>query len=74
MEIFIKELHSFLNHFPDHNEIDTIKIIEKKSEVLSLAIELKNLIHTNMLNIINLLFSGIIDGNMIKIQNYFLNH
>ena len=41
MEIFLKELHSFLNHFPDYNEIDTIKIIEKKSEVLSLAIELK---------------------------------
>ena len=41
MEIFLKKLHSFLNHFPDHNEIDTIKIIEKKSEVLSLAIELK---------------------------------
>ncbi|GIS03920.1 MAG: hypothetical protein CM15mP106_3670 [Candidatus Neomarinimicrobiota bacterium] len=30
MEIFLKKLHSFLNHFPDHNEIDTIKIIEKK--------------------------------------------
>ena len=40
MEIF-KKLHSFLNHFPDYNEMDTIKIIEKKSEVLSLAIELK---------------------------------
>ena len=41
MEIFIKNLRPFLNHFPDHNEIDTIEIIEKKSEVLSLAIELK---------------------------------
>ena len=41
MDIFLKELHSFLNHFPDHNEMESIKIIEKKSEVLSLAIELK---------------------------------
>jgi glycosyltransferase involved in cell wall biosynthesis len=41
MDIFLEKLHLFLNHFPDHNEIDTIKIIEKKSEVLSLAIELK---------------------------------
>ena len=41
MEIFLKELHFFLNHFPDYNEIDTIEIIEKKSEVLTLAIELK---------------------------------
>ena len=54
MKIFIEKLHSFLSHFPDYNEKETIKIIEKKSEVLSLAIELKNLIHTNMLNIINL--------------------
>ena len=41
MEIFFKKLHSFLNQYPDHNEIDTIEIIEKKSEVLSLGIELK---------------------------------
>ena len=41
MEIFLKKLHSFLNHFPDYNEKETIKIIEKKSEVLSLAIELQ---------------------------------
>ena len=30
MDIFFKELHSFLNYFPDYNEMDTIKIIEKK--------------------------------------------
>ena len=40
MNSFIKELKPFLNHFPDHKELNTINIIKNKSEVLHLGMDL----------------------------------
>tara|TARA_Y100000590_G_scaffold463113_1_gene629004 strand:- start:55 stop:1149 length:1095 start_codon:yes stop_codon:yes gene_type:complete len=39
MESFIKELRLFLKHFPDHQELDTIDRIRKKSQVLYLGMD-----------------------------------
>ena len=41
MNSFINDLYPFLKHFPDYNEIDNIEIIQNKSEVLHLALELE---------------------------------
>ena len=41
MNSFFNDLRPFLKHFPDYNEIENIDIIENKSEVLHLAIELE---------------------------------
>ena len=41
MRSFLDELKPFLKHFPDYNEIETIEIIRKKSEVLYLGLDLK---------------------------------
>ena len=41
LDIFFKKLHTFLNHFPDYNELDSIQTIRNKSEVLNLAIDLR---------------------------------
>ena len=41
MDSFLSDLHPFLKHFPDYNEMLTINNIQDKSEVLHLGIELK---------------------------------
>ena len=41
MNSFFNDLYPFLKHFPDYNEIDNIEIIQNKSEVLHLALELE---------------------------------
>ena len=41
MKSFFNDLYPFLKHFPDYNEIDNIEIIQNKSEVLHLALELE---------------------------------
>ena len=43
MDIFFKELHTFLKHFPDYNELETIQVIKNKSQVLKLGIDLSKL-------------------------------
>ena len=37
---FLEEAEKLLKHFPDYNELDTIKIIEDKSSVLPLGLDL----------------------------------
>ena len=39
-DTFVKALRPFLKHFPDYNELATIKAIEQKSSVLPLGLEL----------------------------------
>ncbi len=48
MDSFIKELKLFLNHFPDHKELDTIKNIKEKSEVLHLGLDLSRYKYKNI--------------------------
>lgn len=38
---FIKDLESFLRNAPDHNELETLRNIDKKSHVLYLGLDLK---------------------------------
>ena len=40
MNTFLDDLSPFLRHFPDYNELDTIKIIKEKSKVLPVGLEL----------------------------------
>ena len=42
-DAFLSELPKFLKVFPDNNNLETVKAIEKKSSVLSLALDLKKL-------------------------------
>ncbi len=41
MDSFINALPNFLKHFPDYNELSSVKNIENKSRVLPLGIDLK---------------------------------
>ena len=41
MNSFFKDLEPFLKQFPDKNELDSIEVIKKKSEVLYLGLDLK---------------------------------
>ena len=43
--IFIKSLSDFLNQFPDHRDKENIRLINKKSSVLHLGLELKELLN-----------------------------
>ena len=47
---FFNELHRFLKHFPDHNELDTVDIIRNKSKVLHLGLDLQKLDNYEALN------------------------
>lgn len=40
---FFEELPKFLKGFPDHNELSTVELIKKKSQVLPLGLDLKKL-------------------------------
>lgn len=40
MDIFFIELKRFLKGFPDNNELDSVEILQKKSSVLSLGLDL----------------------------------
>jgi glycosyltransferase involved in cell wall biosynthesis len=40
---FQKQLPEFLKSFPDHNELDTLKPLQEKSDVLPLGLDLKQL-------------------------------
>lgn len=40
---FLNALEDLLRRFPDHNEIGNVELIERKSEVLPLALDLKSL-------------------------------
>ncbi len=40
MNSFLDNLQSFLKHFPDHQELDTIDMIDKKSQVIHLGLDL----------------------------------
>ncbi len=40
-DTFLQALHPFLKHFPDHNELNSIAEISKKSVVLPLGLDLK---------------------------------
>ncbi len=42
-EVFFGELPNFLKVFPDHNNLETVDAIRKKSSVLPLALDLKKL-------------------------------
>ena len=41
MNTFVNELNPFLKNFPDHNELDSINIIKRKSKTLHLGLDLK---------------------------------
>ena len=41
MNTFMNELNPFLKNFPDHNELDSINIIKRKSKTLHLGLDLK---------------------------------
>ena len=41
MNTFIDELYPFLKNFPDHNELNSINIVKKKSKTLHLGLDLK---------------------------------
>ncbi|MDC3246719.1 DUF3524 domain-containing protein [Candidatus Marinimicrobia bacterium] len=41
MDTFVNELNPFLKNFPDHNELDSINIIKRKSKTLHLGLDLK---------------------------------
>lgn len=43
LESFFAALPSFLKHFPEYNELDTIPLIEAKSQVLPVGIDLRRL-------------------------------
>jgi len=41
MNSFLDALHPFLKHFPDHRELDSVKVIRDKSRVLHLGMDLQ---------------------------------
>ena len=70
MDSFLSGGKKILKHFPDNQELDSMEIIQSKSDILYLGMDLSILdYHKGRKE--GTLSYGIIAGNMIKTQNHF---